>query len=210
MTSETILLSTAYFPPVQYIALVKKAGKVLIEKEENFIKQTFRNRCYILTANGVLPLSIPVLEGSFHKRPVKDIKIDYSKRWQQIHLRGISSSYRASPFFEYFYEKVEKIITGNYNYLLDLNMASLKVMLEFMKIEAEIGYTENFKPVKRGVSDYRYSINPKNKEMGKLFSFRSYIQVFSDRYGFTPGLSALDVIFNTGPESLHYLPEILL
>jgi len=210
MKSREILLSTAYFPPVQYMSLINEAGKVLIEREENYIKQTFRNRCYILTANGLMALSVPVLEGSFHKRAIKEIRIDYSRRWQQIHLRSIYSSYKAAPFFDYFYEKVEKIITKKHSFLLDLNIESLRALCEFMDIGAEVSYTDHFEPVKRNKPDWRYLISPKNKEMATMFSYKRYIQVFYDRFDFIPGLSSLDLVFNTGPDAVNYLPDILV
>jgi len=210
MNDRPVLLSSAYFPPVQYMSLVASAGKVMIEREENYIKQTYRNRFYILSPNGILSLPVPVLEGSFHKTPIKDIRIDYSKRWQQVHLRGIYSSYRAAPYFEYLYDKVEKIISHNFTFLLDLNMASLMLLVEFTGIKADISYTENFEPVRKEGVDLRYFINPKKREMAQIFRYRNYIQVFSDRFPFMPGLSTLDLIFNTGPDAAVFLPEIVL
>ena len=210
MTESSLLLSTAYFPPVHYMAMAAGANKILIEKEENYIKQTYRNRCLILSPNGILTLSVPVLKGTFHKRDIKDIRIDYSRRWQQIHLRSIISSYRAAPFFEFYYERVENIILKGYNYLLDLNMASLEYLKEIIRIPAETGYTVEFTPVDNPDADPRYFINPKKPQLLSRFRFKQYIQVFSDRYGFVPGLSTLDLIFNTGPDAGYYLPEINL
>lgn len=208
MNRETLLLSSAYFPPTGYMALIAQTGRVLIEKEENFIKQTFRNRCYILTANGSLSLSVPVLEGSFHKKALKDIRIDYSKRWMQVHLRSILSSYKAAPYFEYFYDILEKIITSRFTFLIDLNMASLNAAVQFLKLKTKIDYSVDFQPLNIHNPDFRYLIQPKNSEMDNLFSYRNYIQVFSDRFGFVPGLSVIDLIFNTGSDAIKYLPDI--
>ena len=105
--AEKILLSSTYFPPINYLSIVSRADKIFIEKEENYLKQTYRNRCLILTANGPSSLSVPVLSGSSIKSPVRDIKIDYSKRWQQVHIRALISSYKSSAFFEYYFEDFE-------------------------------------------------------------------------------------------------------
>ncbi len=94
-----ILVSTAYLPPVEYFSLISRADEVLIEREENYLKQTYRNRCYILSAHGPQLLSVPVYLGSLHKTPVKDIRIDYSKRWQQVHLRAMTASYSCITLF---------------------------------------------------------------------------------------------------------------
>jgi len=96
--------------------LIKDADEILVEREENYLKQTYRNRCYILSANGTHPLSVPVFLGSIHKTPVKEIRIDYSKRWQQVHLRAVVASYRASPFFEFYFEEIEKCILKTMNF----------------------------------------------------------------------------------------------
>jgi hypothetical protein len=74
-----LLLSTAYFPPAEYFSMIKSASTVHIEQEEYYIKQTYRNRCKILTSNGVLVLSVPVMKGNRLKAKVKNITIDYSK-----------------------------------------------------------------------------------------------------------------------------------
>ena len=116
-----ILISTAYLPPVEYFSLIQDADEVLVEREENYLKQTYRNRCYLLSSDGAHPLSVPVYLGSIHKTPVKKIRIDYSKRWQQVHLRAIITSYRASPFFEFYFEELEKNILNKYEFLIDLN-----------------------------------------------------------------------------------------
>src|SRR5659263_36431 len=106
-----ILVSTAYLPPIEYFSLISKAEEVFIEREENYVKQSYRNRCYLLSAHGRQLLSLPIYLGSQHKTPVKDVRIDYSKRWQQVHLRTMIASYNSSPYFEYYFEALEKVIS---------------------------------------------------------------------------------------------------
>lgn len=207
MTSRSLLLSSSYFPPVHYMALAASAEILLIEKEENYIKQSYRNRCKILSANGPLSLSVPVLLGSFHKTPVKDIRIDYSKRWQQIHLGAIISSYKASPYYEFYFEKIRDVILRGDDFLLDLNINSLQVAMSITGIPLKVEYTKEFLLPGSETSDHRYTISPKKRDEEKEFSFSQYQQVFSDRYNFVPGLSIIDLIFNSGPDSLKYLTE---
>jgi len=190
------------------MSLVQGAGNIFIEKEENYIKQTFRNRCIILSASGPLILSVPVLSGSSHKVPVKDIEIDYSKRWQQLHLRGVTASYMSSPFFEYFIHLVENVITSNHKWLIDLNMHSLRVVSDIIKIPTVISYTSEFEPVKEEIYDFRYQISPKKPLRKEVFRFNNYYQVFGDRTGFVPGLSVLDLVFNNGPDAAGYLESM--
>lgn len=197
-----ILVSTAYLPPVEYFSLITKADEILIEREENYLKQTYRNRCYILSAHGPQLLSVPIYSGSLHKTPVKDIRIDYSKRWQQVHLRAMTASYNSSPYFEFYFEKIEKIILGNHNYLLDLNIELINSVIEILNLKKNISYTTKFEPIGDLKNDFRYKITPKKESP---FVVRKYFQVFNQDNSFIQGLSIVDLLFNTGPDSVNYL-----
>ncbi|MEI6049287.1 MAG: WbqC family protein [Bacteroidota bacterium] len=197
-----VLVSTAYLPPVSYFSLISMANELFIEREENYLKQTYRNRCYILSAHGIQLLSVPVYLGSLHKTLIKDIRIDYSKRWQQVHLRAMTASYNSSPWFEFYFENIEKVISKNHKFLLDLNMELTESVLEILKIKKAVFYTSDFLPVIDKENDLRYKISPK-KVSG--FNVKKYLQVFNNGDGFVPNLSIVDLIFNLGPEAVDYL-----
>jgi hypothetical protein len=197
-----ILISTAYLPPVDYFSLLICADQVFIEKEENYLKQSYRNRCVILTAHGPQPLSVPVYMGSQHKIPVKEIKIDYSKRWQQIHLRAMTAAYGISPYFEFYFDSIEKIISGRHTFLLDLNMELSERILEILGIETRPSFTTVFEKPSGKLYDYRYTITPKKESPIEV---RKYSQVFDREGSFVPHLSIIDLIFNMGPEARNYL-----
>lgn len=202
MIAEKILVSTAYLPPIEFFSVISGAREVIIEREENYLKQTYRNRCYILSANGPQVLSIPVLLGSFHKTAVKNIKIDYSKRWQQVHLRAMVAAYKSSPYFEYYFDRIEQIISANHSFLLDLNLELIVLMLNILNISSEIAYSTCFDPIENEPDDFRYSLTPKKARQSEC---KSYIQVFPSKNGFVPHLSIADLIFNQGPDSNQYL-----
>ena len=197
-----ILVSTAYLPPVEYFSLIAQADEVSVEREENYLKQSFRNRCYILSVHGPQLLSVPVYLGSQHKTPLKEIRIDYSKRWQQVHLRAISASYSASPYFQFYFENIEKIINKSFEFLIDLNLELTESVLKMLKIKTKLTYSTNFKPVSEDENDFRYKISPKKETQ---FFVREYIQVFNSDNKFVHGLSIIDLIFNMGPEASGYL-----
>jgi hypothetical protein len=200
--SGKILVSTAYLASVEYFSLISKADEVLVEVEENYLKQSYRNRCYILSAHGPQLLSVPVYLGSQHKTPLKEIRIDYSKRWQQVHLRAITASYNSSPFFQFYFENLEKIISKKNDFLIDLNMELTESVLKMLKINTKLTYTTKFEPVGKADSDFRYKISPKEKSQ---FVSKEYMQVFATTNRFVQGLSIIDLIFNMGPESTDYL-----
>jgi hypothetical protein len=198
---EEILLSTAYFPTAEYFSMIKNADTIYIEQKEYYIKQSYRNRCKILTSNGILNLSVPVMKGPALKVQINDIEIDYSKRWQQVHLRAITSAYSRSPYFQFYSEHFEKIIMKSRRFLLDLNDELLCKCLELLNIDKCILHTSFFQPDRKHPHDFRYRISPK-KSSG--FISRPYIQVFGNSE-FIADLSILDLIFNMGPEATDYI-----
>lgn len=199
--ADKLLLSTAYFPPACYFSLIRDAEKIFIEREENYLKQTYRNRCMILASNGVLSLSVPVTKGDRLKAPVKDIQIDYSKRWQQVHIRAFTSAYGRSPYFLYYSENIFSILQKRHSFLIDLNHELLLECLALLDINKCVNYTSSFEPATLQPGDYRYCISPKKEQAG---SSKPYIQVFGEA-GFVPGLSILDLIFNLGPDAALFL-----
>jgi hypothetical protein len=210
MNKGSYLLSSAYFPPVYYFSIIQAADEINIENEENYLKQTYRNRCRIYSSNGPMTLSVPVFEGSFHKTPLKKIRIDYSKKWQHVHLGAIESSYRSSPFFEFYYDLIKKVISSGHEFLSDLNLHSINTIIKITGITTPISLTDNYEKQNHASYDFRYIISPKKKEQQLLFHFEPYLQVFSDRFGFIQGLSILDLIFNSGPDSADQLRKIFI
>lgn len=197
-----VLVSTAYLPPSEYFSLILKADEILIEKEENYLKQSYRNRCYILSAHGPQLLTVPVYLGSIHKTSIKDIRIDYSKRWQKVHLGAIVAAYNSSPYFQFYFDEIEHVISAKNEFLLDLNMQLSELIMKMMKMKVKPAYTTHFESPGSKEYDYRYSLSPK-KTSG--YRVKEYMQVFSEGNGFVQGLSVLDLIFNTGPEAGSYL-----
>jgi len=211
MNSSRVLLNTAYFPPIQYFSKIVKYNKVIIEQYESYGKQSFRNRCDIYGANGKLTLSVPVVEGARKKVLTKDVKIEYITNWQKIHFKSMESAYRRSPYYEYYIDDIEPLFIKNYNYLLEFNNAIIEVVNDILDISPEIEMTGDYITDLEGFSDWREGIHPKKsrRKEDNEFTPTEYTQVFSDRGGFIPNLSILDLIFNMGPESLDYLESTL-
>lgn len=206
MTGKEILLSTAYFAPVQYYSEFLKAEKVYIEQFENFIKQTYRNRCVIQGGNGSIQLIVPVVKGRGPKILIKDLKISFDTNWQRNHWRTIFSAFNSSPFFEYYKDDILPFFETKHRFLLDFNLKINEVICELLEIENVAVLTEDFEKVPVETRNLRESISPKNKAAnGNRFQAKEYTQVFSDKLGFAPNLSILDLLFNEGPNSLSVL-----
>jgi len=172
---------------------------VLIEREENYHKQTWRNRCLVMSANGPLPLVVPVLRGSFHKTAIRDLRIDNSRRWKELHLRGIVSGYAAAPFFEFYFDLISAVLSKTHPFLLDLNSEALEAVCRATGIDVPVGYTDRYEPEGTRENDYRYRITPKKPSEIPGYRDLPYTQVFGEKQGFVPGLSIIDMLLNNGP-----------
>lgn len=198
------LLSTAYFPPIEYMHYVLSENQVCIEAHENFIKQTYRNRCTIVSANGSLDLTVPLInEGN--KTLITEKKISYSESWQTKHWRAIESTYNNSPYFEYFEDEIKSVVLKEHEFLFELNKQSLQSILDILRVKVDITYTTEYKNTVENSNDLRSYISPKEKSRNDL---PAYYQPFSERNGFIANASMLDLLFNEGLGALSYLKKL--
>jgi hypothetical protein len=208
---DTALLSITYLGPVQYFTKFLLHPVRIIERYDHYIKQTYRNRCNIMGANGILPLSIPILKGQAHKTYVRDIRIDYNKKWQKLHWRSMESAYRHSPFFEYYMDEFYPFYEQRFEFLIDFNAALLELVLQSLEIENTLNYSREF--IDAGIvdyADYRETIHPKRDlSSDPLFVPLTYRQVFVERLGFKANLSIIDLLFNEGPNARSVLEQCI-
>jgi|FLOH01.1.fsa_nt_gi hypothetical protein len=215
---SAILMSTAYLPSIEYMAYLSRNENITIEKEETYPKQTYRNRCKILAANGVLILSIPVRKNHGNSTKTKDITIINSNNWFTNHWRAISSAYSSSPFFLYYKDELEQFFLGKYDSLLKYNTELTNKLLTLTNIKCELKYSESFTAIEKlqessvaddkPQNDLRYYLNPKNQVNSE--NFKEYMQVFANKFSFKPNLSFIDLLFNIGPEAKDYLKTVKL
>lgn len=200
---DKLLLTTAYFPPLSYFSAIILSNDIYIEQYENFGKQSYRNRCEIMTANGVIPLTVPVAKAN-SKTLLKDLQIVYTTNWQKLHFKGIESAYKNAPYYDYYIDDLLPFFEKREKFLLDLNSKILCTLLDLLKIKKEILYTSDY--IHAGTNEYtdlRTAIHPKasRRSPGGDFPIQPYRQTFSDRFPFAPDLSILDLLFCCGPDA---------
>ncbi len=210
---EEILIHPAYFGPVSQFVALGKAEKVFFENEDNYQKQTYRNRMYIYDSNGKLLLNIPIkhrsaltgeLKEAGKHQLYKEVKIENDFEWQKQHWRALKASYQTSPFFEFYEDEIYPLYHKKFDYLIDFNYACLEFVTDTLQVNLDFQKTSEFILNPNDKKDLRFLINAKTK-----FNFvhKEYTQVFKEKHGFIPNLSILDLIFNEGPNSLNYLEE---
>lgn len=219
-----VLLTTAYFPPIEYLAAIANECRfnpgmtevepavVFIEACEHYVKQSWRNRCRFYAADGAQTLNFPVRHEDFGK-PISQMRIDWKSDWLTRHERAIISAYRTSPYFEYYQDELFAILDSRPELMLDFNTQILKFFLRKTGIPTDIRFTSEWEAVTiegHKVTDLREAIHPKrpNTILKDLGLERPYWQVFSPKHGFIPGLSIMDLLFNEGPDSICYLKNL--
>ncbi|TLX74090.1 WbqC family protein [Labilibacter sediminis] len=209
MKSKKSIFALNYLPSIQYFAHWVNAGESIVEIHDNYLKRTYRNRCDILAANGAISLTVPVIKGKMLKTPTKNVEISYDTKWQALHWRSIVSAYSSSPFFEYYLDDFKPFYEKKFRFLLDYNTELMRLVLDALDYSVELNFTEEYMDANSDIADYRELIHPKKdfKTDDPAFNSISYRQVFSDKYGFTPNLSVIDLIFNKGPEALDILED---
>ncbi len=200
---EKVMLSMSYLAPIDYFMTLTNARSAVIEQHEYYQKQTYRNRCRIAGANGVLDLIIPVEKTANNKATVRDIRISGHNDWQRQHWKAISSAYLSSPFFEYYLDDFRPFYEKNWLFLWDFNMEIQNKIFELLEIYPKLEFTDKFiDKIEENILDLRLQFHPKKQPFLKI---PSYYQVFENKFGFISGLSIIDLLFNMGNESLLWL-----
>lgn len=201
-----VCLSTAYLAPVSYYQLLNGAQKVVIDPNEYYHKQSYRNRCCIASANGRMDLILPVELPQGQRTIVKEVRLSDHGDWRSKHWKAIASAYNSSPFFEYYADDLQTFYNQSWGFLWDFNMAMQMTILKLLEMEPNIVIVDHYIADWKGDGpDLRNSLHPK-KELS-LFTASPYYQVFAHKHGFLPELSVIDLLFNMGNESVLVLDK---
>lgn len=196
------LLYPTYFPSIVHMVAIVQSGDLQFEIEDNYQKQTYRNRTYIAHANGKLLLNVPIQHSkNGHRQKTKDVRVDNSFPWQSQHWKSLQSAYRTSPFFEFYEDDLEPLFSEKVEKLLDFNLKIFETLCELIQLETNYTLTTEYQknPI---IKDLRHLVLAKKEPS---YPLTRYNQVLQEKHGFISNLSVLDLLFNEGPNTINYL-----
>lgn len=198
-----ILLHPTYFPSISHFVAMVKADSITFEMEDNFQKQTNRNRMYIYSPNGIQMLNIPIKHNKDGHQKFKEVRIENDFDWRKNHFKSLEAAYRTSPFFEYFEDDFRALFSKKYEFMMDLNFETIELVTDCLGVKFEIEKTTEYFHEAEGLTDFRHLANGKKDTS----VFEPYTQVFGDKHGFINNLSVLDLLFNEGRYAVDYLKQ---
>lgn len=197
-----ILIHPTYCPSIATFVAIAKADSVVMEIQDNYQKQTYRNRCYIYAANGKLQLSIPVVFSQKNRQKYSEVKIANTYKWQDNHWKSLESAYRTSPFFEFYADELQPLFTETFDTILEFNLKCFELICDCLQLELDYSKTEVYDKEPKNTIDYRALVNAKKET---IIPLKPYTQVFKAKHGFINNLSILDLLFNEGTNAVSYL-----
>ncbi|MGO2102068.1 MAG: WbqC family protein [Psychroflexus halocasei] len=200
----------SYFGPIDQYVSLHEEDEIILEKLDNYQKQTYRTRQYIYGANGSLLLNIPIKhrKGVHKRQHYKDVKIENDFKWQQLHWRSIETAYRTSPFFEFYEDDFIGLYEKTADYLYDFNVQCTETVLDALGLPIDFKLTDDFM---KSYDDNDQIIDERRFAVSKreaFYELKKYNQVFQDKYGYIENLTILDLLFNLGPSAQSYLSEV--
>ncbi len=224
------ILPAFYFGSVEHYRLLAQHPKVIIDIGEHYLRQSYRTRTRIVGPNGVQDLVVPIERHSGEKMPMRTVGLSYVESWPQQHLHAIRSAYGKSPWYIHFIDEIEAVVLKKYDRLVDLDLATMRLGMKWLGLGTEVVVSEEYVVPSRlsdvpchspiNVSDmghktsdnqqaldFRSSLHPKKPLPPEIPSTPHYPQVFADRHGFTPRMSVIDLVCNTGPDAVRSLEQ---
>lgn len=198
---QNILLHPTYFASISHYVAMVHAQQIIFESDDNYQKQSNRNRMYVYSANGVQLLNIPIKHKGTVNQKYKEVEIEDAFGWQKQHFKSLEACYRTSPFFEYYEDDFLPFFEKKHRFLYDLNLETHQLVCDALQVELPFISTTTYEKEPQDSLDFRSLANGKKD----THQYQPYTQVFDSKYGFLNNLSILDLLFNEGPQAINYL-----
>ena len=191
-----------YFGNICFIELLYKENQVCFDSHAPFTKMSFKNKMVILSAQGPLAITIPIVGGRDQKTAINNIRIAYDAPWQAQHFKALKTCYKRSPYFEYYEADLEKLYATKTVFLVEFLEACHAFLQKAIKGKWELlQYNEYAQKIKE--EETKKEIHPWQPNNYAQFPIQhEYQQVFTSPSGFIQNLSILDMLFCVGGKEI--------
>lgn len=195
-----MIYSTNYFGSIPYFQSIAQCNEIVIDIHEHYKKQTWRNRTQILESNGPMYLSVPIMRPNGSKTSIENVRITHDIDWRKDHWKALQSSYKHAPYFFYYGDQIKELIYQEENVLQLYNTKILMQILKWLDLNIDVTFSNAY-IIPENSNDFRIALDKKQFDLHQ----KQYIQVFSDKYPFSPNLSIIDLLMNEGPLARNYI-----
>jgi hypothetical protein len=181
------------------------------------------NRNRIRTAEGWQWLTVPVHSRGRSGQTIAEVEIVAVDTWARKHWQALCWNYARAPYFKRYAERLEALYSSAWTRLLDLNTALIQFLLDALEIEVDLCYSSELalsqERTQRLVDmalvcqcDVYLAGGGSSRDYLELAAFAEasiecrFVEFAHPVYaqcqpGFVHNMSALDLLFNCGPES---------
>lgn len=207
-----MLVVPEYLPPADFVAAALHSDQVFVADTFRYSRQSRQNRCQLRTPRGWQWLTVPVVGGQ-HGRAICATRLDLSRGPLRRHWKSITFNYQSAPYFEPYEFEIRGLFQRDYETLGELTVESMRVLCRVLGVSSSIATLSTVEPdivgwLSPGIERYARGLLVLDRQAPKfdgaprpsrLAGLKiEHRQNFS---GFVGGLSALDILFNLGPES---------
>jgi len=224
------VVQSNYIPWKGYFDMIAAVDEFILLDDVQYTRRDWRNRNQIKTPSGLQWLTVPVEVKGKYSQKIRDTEI-HGTEWAASHWKSLWQNYRRAECFAEISAWVEPLYLGEtYGHLSQLNRKFIEAICRYLDIQTRItdscdyrlpeGKTERLASLCAQAGGDEYISGPRAKDyidegvfaaMGiKLtwFDYEGY-PPYPQQWGeFTHFVSVLDLLFNCGRQSRHYMRRV--
>lgn len=228
---KTTILQPTYMPWLGYFEMIDATEQFIVFDHVQFEPGSWQQRNQIRGPNGPILLTIPVLSDGTQSISIAEKRIDYRQGWVRKHIRSIESAYRKAPYFDRYMDGIRSILSVEPEKLVDLTLPMIRFVADGLGIKtvlrrsSEVLSAEDEKQLDKtgrvinlcrkmgvnmlydGAAAAAFLETERMRSSGVEIVFQQYEHPTYPQVGrgFLSHMSAIDLLFNCGDESLSIL-----
>jgi len=228
MAKSVAIIQSNYIPWKGYFDIIRSVDEFLLYDDQQYVSGQYRNRNQIKTQKGPVWVTIPVVRNFGQK--ICEAKVASSK-WTRAHWRSLEVNYGRTEYFSQYSNEIHSCYESLHNEesLSAINRTFIEMVCRILAITTPIKWSweydvtgtksERVLQLCKAASADRYLSGPAAQAYLDVPLFKAagvdviwadytqypeYPQLFPP---FTHGVTALDLIFNLGPNALECMKK---